>query len=351
MSFRCAALGAKTEREVRINRGKNLLSFGIRFLDDALLGIGPGDVVLLGAPTGKGKTQICMHFADSNILAGKRVYYFALEADEMELESRLKFRIVSTLYFADPNRPRLPIGLDYGEWYDGFLDKQLSNYEERAEIIFAEQYKTLFFHYKHGLFTFYTLAEEVLSISGQADLIIIDHAHYFDFDDENENRALKKIASTVRDLALNERIPVILVAHLRKRQWADTALVPDINEFHGTSDLTKIATRIVLFEQGSRTPDNKFETFFRAGKSRVGSGVDLYCGRCLFDPKRGSYEDEYKLGWSNQSRKTGFEELASDVWPSWTKRSIARLRSRDPSDERTSDLDRNQYRQTTFQGL
>ncbi|HND85068.1 MAG TPA: DnaB-like helicase C-terminal domain-containing protein, partial [Pseudobdellovibrionaceae bacterium] len=45
------------------HRGRNLIPFGISFLDGALDGILPNDLILIGAATGAGKTTLATQLA------------------------------------------------------------------------------------------------------------------------------------------------------------------------------------------------------------------------------------------------------------------------------------------------
>ena len=84
--------------ENRKSEHNNLLTFGVRYLDDAMKGISRNDLVLVGAPSGAGKTQFCVNLALKNSEQGKRVHYIALEAYEGEIERRLMFQTISNIY-------------------------------------------------------------------------------------------------------------------------------------------------------------------------------------------------------------------------------------------------------------
>lgn len=306
---------------------QSLCSFGIAYLDDFLSGILRNDLILVGAPSGVGKTQLCCNIAVANLESGKRVHYIALEAEHLEIERRLKYQIFANHFFSNPSRPR--IAMRYDVWRLGKYIDECYESEEFASQYFEAGFKNLSVMYKQAAFGIPQLIEAVISCSDQTDLIIIDHVHYFDFEDDNENRALKQIASTVRDLVLNEGKPIVLVSHLRKRDRFNQSLVADLDEFHGSSDLYKIATKTFTIAPGGVTDDGKYETFFRTAKNRINGGVTRYIGRCLFDPKKGSYEDEYKVGWANQARDPGFEELDHHLYPDWARRPGGIGRGRD----------------------
>lgn len=321
--FRRAGESSTDERVWR-DKKTPAMRFGVDFLDDALRGIYPDDLVLLGAPSGVGKTQLCCNIAEANIEDGKRVHYVALEASRYEIERRLKYPLVAERYYADAKRPVLPRKLNYPDWLLGEFSDQLKPYEDEAHKFFEGAYKDLFIHYKSGRFGVAELIATVQYCARETNLIIIDHVHYFDFDDDNENRAIKDIAKCVRDLAIEENTPIILVAHLRKRDRQNDELVAGLDEFHGSSDLTKIATKVVTVSPGRPTNTGSYETFFRIPKNRIDGGVTRYVARELFSPKTGGYErGGYQLGWAGQQRSKGFEGIGGDLYPAWSRRSMA----------------------------
>ena len=195
--FKSVAERSEDEKNNRVNLKDKLLKFGVHFLDLSFRGIFPNDLILVGAPSGIGKTQFCVNMALRNIEDGRRVHFIALEADDFEIERRLKYAIVANAFFADPSRPQLSgERLSFIDWSMGEYELQLRPYETLAENLLSG-YKSLFTFYKQKEFGVDELIENALSIATETDLIIVDHVHYFDFDDDNENRAVKKIAKTI----------------------------------------------------------------------------------------------------------------------------------------------------------
>jgi replicative DNA helicase len=317
--FKSVSENIAEELSSRKNARKGLRSFGISYLDDALLGIGACDLVLLGASSGVGKTQLCCNIAFANISAGKRVHFLALEAEEYEIERRLKYQVIAAMFYADPNRPNIS-NFSFDRWLLGDFIEPLQEYEDRATEFMVNAYKDFFIFYKTSGFSINDLIENIVRHAPETDLFIIDHAHYFDFDDDNENRAMKTLAKTVRTLALEERKPIILVAHLRKRDKANEDLVPGMDEFHGSSDLTKIATKVITISSGSRLDDGCYETYIRIPKNRTNGTVTRFLGRLSFNPRKNSYDERYKVGRSNLTRKEGFAELDRGLQPEWCNR-------------------------------
>lgn len=316
-NFISAGDNSRAEREDRKGKLAKRLLFGVDYLDDATQGIWQSDLVLLGAPSGVGKTQLCCSIALTNLNDSRRVHYIGLEAEQYEIERRLKYPIVAGAFFSDPERPKIDMSFD--SWYLGQYMAELSKYEDVGDEIF-ESYKDLYVFYKQDKFDIADLIEQVTFNADATDLIIIDHVHYFDFDDDNENRAMKQIAKTVRRLALDEGKPILLVAHLRKKDRFADYLCAGLEDFMGSSDLYKIATKCVTMGPGQMSDEGNFETFFRVAKNRFNGGATRFCGRVFYDPKQGTYKKQYKVGHADQSRKEGFAELDHRLYPRWARR-------------------------------
>lgn len=317
MQFQAASERARGELNRRLDAKSKLLRFGLKFLDDAMLGIRTTDLVLIGAPSGVGKTQLCCQIALANLEDGKTVHYIALEAEEDEIERRMKYQIFATAFYGLPSEMRRGTDISYDNWVNGAYVDEWKEIEDYASKTIESGYSRLFTYYKTGDFGVPQMIELIVSNAKDTDLFIIDHVHYFDFDDDNENRAIKEIAKTARTLALEEQKPIILVSHLRKRDKGNSELVAGLDEFHGSSDLAKIATKVVTLAPGSVTSSGMYETFFRTPKNRTQGSVTRYAGRVLYDSRTTLYGKTYKVGLAGLTRTGGFEELAHAHYPQW----------------------------------
>lgn len=314
--FRSATENFLIEKKTRVEWPSKALSFGIKFLDEAVRGILPNDLFILGAPSGIGKTQLCANIAINNAMAGKRVHYFALEAREFEIEQRLKYQKFAQFFFDDPEREKLPTKLNYKDWLLSKFDDQLKKYEDAVKDFSKNVIKNFFTTYKiNEEFTHKDLLTHVYNIQNETDLIIIDHLHYFDWHDDNDSRAIKEIIKVVRSLSLEMSKPIILVSHLRKKDKNNSELAADLDEFHGSSEIFKIATGAFTIGTGGAYED-KFLTYLRIPKLRDDGSVSRYIAKVLYDPKTGEYEDEYNLSYSF---KKNFEQLGAHEIPFWAR--------------------------------
>lgn len=305
------------EREKRKTYRKGLLTFGVDFLDDAMEGILSHDLILVGAGSGGGKTQFCCNVAMANVLNGKRVHYLALEAEEAEIERRILYQLFCKYYFADPTRPRLEIS--FQKWMLGDFIESGFRYETEAAEEFENTFQTLFTYYKLGDFNIHTFISQVMMCADETDLIIVDHVHYFDFEDDNEHRAMKEIAKKARELSLEQGKPIILVSHLRKRDRSNQEMVPGQEEFHGSSDLYKISTKAITLAPGSWGDAGKMETYFRIVKNRWNMSVSRFIASKTYLTNEGRYSEGYKIGDANQKRDSEFTELDKGNVPRWAR--------------------------------
>lgn len=308
------------EREERIANAKSPLSFGISFLDDSFLGIMKNDLVLLAGRSGQGKSEIALHISLTNALMGKRVYHLALEAERREIARRMLYKNLAREHYADVFRGNARP--NYLHWYAGKQEELLSPYYDNAAANLAK-YSNLKIFYRGSEFGLKELKMIFASIKGQADLLVLDHLHYMDFSDENENRAHKEAVKEIRDLALLHGIPVVLVAHVRKADRRNPVPVPDMEDIHGSSDIFKIATKAITIapakdqavSEGTKT--FRFPTYIRLAKCRQDGSLQWFCGLTSFDMSRGDYDETYVVGNFNSKG----EWVTATEKPFWARRS------------------------------
>lgn len=313
-------------RLARKNAEENKCLTGIRFADKALGGgLGTSDVLALTGPSGGGKTEAALLMATFNAAMGRRVHFFALEAERYELSHRLTYRELADLYFEpktfSARAPSIGRPLSFCDWMAGVYGDKLRDLEEKAEAVVREKYRTLNIYYRDREFGAEELRKQVLAVKDRTDLIILDHFHYVDLPEgDNENRAMTDLVKTIRDVALISRKPFIVVAHIRKRDSRNKALVPDLEDIHGTSNLAKIATKALMlapcFEQ-TRKP-GEFYTYMRVAKNRRDGSRTRFTAVCTFDTHRNAYRDEFILGRLSQDGQK-FEPLKDDEMPYWVK--------------------------------
>ena len=303
--FESAASRSLKEAADRQNISERMLSYGIRFLDAVTFGIWPDDLVILGAPSGSGKTQLCVNIALHNILKGKRVHMIALEAAKNEIERRMKYGLLSDLFYQDKARPKIGEPLSYAKWYLGRYKAFIKPYEDYANMHMAD-FENFFTFYKDKEFTEHTMQDALIGAADDTDLFLIDHIHYFDFTNESENKSIKLIVQKARYLTQVLEKPIILVSHLRKRDKLHSDLVAGQEDFHGSSELIKAATTGIAIAPGEPVPfhadddgedrGRRFYTYMRVNKCRVDNPGTGYVARAIFDAGKRAYEGDFELG-------------------------------------------------------
>lgn len=294
------------------------LKFHHSFLDECLRGIRPHDLVLIGAETGAGKTDIATAIAKANAKEGKRVHYFALEAEPDEIERRIKYGLLVGLaskYKAD----RAP-ELTYVDWMMGHCEDIVGELDQRANQLMLERYGTLKTFYRGESFGHADVQRLFQAVHNDTDLIILDHLHYVDLDeDETEHRGFAKTVKMIRSVALRLGKPVILIAHLRKRDQRAKQAVPHLEDFHGSSELIKNVTHAVMLApaRGFETPWYEAPTFVYVPKDRHGGATGLVA-LCTYDRRWRAYHDKYAIG-RIVDGGTKFEPLKLAQFPRWAR--------------------------------
>lgn len=315
LGFKSSTERISGEVNLRYESAKNPLKLGIKFLDDMFFGITKHDLVLVGAKTGIGKTELVTTIALESARRNKRVYVFALEAEPSEIERRIRFKILAKSYSElYPGR-----FITYRDFIWGHYPKEFQELDTDFNDVKKEALDNLFTFYRTGDFGIKDFTKLFAVIEKEADLIIVDHIHFFDMETDNENKELADITKSIRDLALISGVPVILVGHLRKSSGSYKKAIPDIDDFHGSSNLAKQVTKAVILENGGPTADGKFVTLIRVVKDRIFGGSTRYAGKVIFDPRTNSYEPEYTL--CTIPDGDALVELKKEQWPAWLKNS------------------------------
>lgn len=317
MTFRPMGDRIAGELERRQALAARALNYHHTFLDDYLRAILPHDLVLLGAPPGVGKTNLALAIAAANARAEMRAHFFALEAEPDELERRMKYSMLAYELLA-ARSPRFG-DLNYTDWYLGRCEEFCGPLNAIVDRRIAAELATMFTFYRGQKFGAQDLTRAILEVSDESDLIVIDHLHYVDAEEnEDENRAVTDLIMTIRDLTLRIGKPCLCVAHLRKRDERVHKLMPSLYDFHGTSNLTKVCTHVVTLERALDVEAPKWyllPTYVAISKDRR-SGAPPYVALQNFDVRTRAYQDEYTLGRAS-GRK--WEELKLGSVPGWAR--------------------------------
>lgn len=321
---------------------KKICNFGIKVLDDAMIGILPNDLIVIGADSGVGKSELALDIALHNATNGKKVALYFIEGGSEEAINRIRWKMIKTKYYS--TRPT-GLDLDYRKWRmntidDPYIDRlNLECYNEfKAKIkdnlfiySFEEGFTIEMLMNSLGFFSQmrkdnYAFDEVYLDI----DLLIIDHLQYFNLTNpKNELTEMTQILMKVKDITNFHKIPVILISHLRKKE-KDRGL-PSQEDFFGTSNIAKIASQaiaIASYYQGDDYAKNIYPTFFRFIKSRTGLRTSI-ASLCNFDYKSGKYQNDYAV-YKLISDKPDAKPLEKFNLPKWAYDALLKKEKSEP---------------------
>jgi replicative DNA helicase len=311
--------------------GPKLIETGVSYIDDALVGLRPDALLVVASRTGIGKTELLSRIALNVAKQNKKPAYFALEAGQAEIESRMRFPIVLRNYNADKTVQHKQI--DYVAWYNNKYP-DLIKYEPSKEQL-SDAIKNIWMLYKKtSHYGIKQLEKDIMSIVNDVDIIIIDHLHYIDREGKDENSALQDIISRIRDINLAIDKPVILASHVRKNQEKrkDRALIPELDDIHGSSDISKVSTAVLTLAQMAEIEEDKAPvtqllsggygkpTLFKFLKHREGGASrTAYTGVGFYD--RGVYRKEYVVG-KLSSYDQKWDPIPFENRPGWATSAI-----------------------------
>ncbi|MFA5388223.1 MAG: DnaB-like helicase C-terminal domain-containing protein [Candidatus Omnitrophota bacterium] len=330
----------KKETDVRKNTDvSKLCTYGIKPLDDALICMAKNELVVIGADSGAGKSELALNIARTNIKRGKRVALYYLEGGYEEAISRMKWRDIAEEYYK--NYPQLGINMDYRRWA---LNIEKDKTLETIECKLWEQYKT---EYQNNLYLYsskegMTVGNLISSIldfhklvpTGETgpfnttekvdlDLIIIDHLQYFSLTKaESEIFEITEILRTVKSITEYFKIPVVLISHLRKKT-SDRGL-PSQEDFYGSSNIPKIATTAITIASASELHQDEmakgmYPTFLRVVKSKIGLKPN-YAFLVNFDLHKCCYAEDYEIHRLDSYGKVNKKPLEDHERPKWGRK-------------------------------
>lgn len=280
-----------------------ICNFGIKVLDDTLIGILKNDLICIGADSGVGKSEICLKIAIHNAMRGKKVALYFLEGGAQEALARIKWDLIRERYYSKGYNG---IDMDYRKWRMNMIkDPLINKLEEECLLDFESKVGDNFFLYDNPLgLTIEDFIESLgyflkpqgheddfLNYKHDVDLIIIDHLQYFTLTNpKNELTEQTQILKKVNEICHNFHIPVILASHLRKKE-RDRGL-PGQEDFYGTSNVPKMSSISLTLSSENSEDGIIYPTYFRYVKSRTKLSSN-FALRSDFNLIKGKYSDDY----------------------------------------------------------
>ena len=283
----------------------SVMPTGNPFLDDLFAGgLNQENMMLVAAKTGVGKTFFGIQLALFAARNGRRVTYFALEAEKYEIERRQLY--YGTTRLLHKHYPNIPVPR-YREWLHSGFSTEWAVIEREAREQLRMDTATLDTRYETAVYTPDMFKMDVTNLIGseeKPDLIILDHLHHF-FLEGDEIHALKEAIHQIKRLKQDLEAPIVILAQLRKNDFGSghgKRTLPKGEDIRGTAALTDIATDVLIIsalpeeKKNELPPGQHFPMYFYVPKSRTAPEAREYAGIVGFDPQEGHYSSKYFLG-------------------------------------------------------
>lgn len=236
---------------MRGRKSTTAISTGIEALDDLTGGgIHCGDLVIIAGRPGMGKTALAVNMASNQASEGKSILFFSMEMSAMQLDERLtvadskvhaqKLRAGN---ISDEDCGRLTASMGRTHDYAFYIDRahSVSAMDIRAK---ARRHKRL-----HGL-----------------DAIYIDYLGLMRKPRaDNEALALGEISRSLKELAMDLKIPVVLLAQLNRGCESRPDKRPMPSDLKGSGDIEQDADMILFC----------YRDAVYCPKCKMGSGCDI----------------------------------------------------------------------------
>jgi replicative DNA helicase len=199
---------------LRANWGKMQgLSCGYTSLDKLMLGLVPGELVVIGGETSQGKTALAVNMTARVIASGKTALFVTLEMTKAQLTSRM-------LFVSD-------------------------TFEDHAAQLAYQHADELNWQSIDGL-----VGNAVKELG--VELVVIDHLHYFTRELEKVAEDLGRITKELKKNAQRHNIPVILISHVRRTAKGERATIDDLR---GSSYIAQDADIVLMVSRNKEYPD------------------------------------------------------------------------------------------------
>jgi len=318
---------------------KDLCTFGIKPLDDALLAMAKNELIVIAAGSGYGKTELALSISRHNAARGRKVAHFNLEGGSREAIMRMMWRDMCDIYFREYTDEG--IEMDYRKWSLNYPTHPLmKKLENQAYVEMSDKLgENMWLYENPGGLDCATFNESLVSLDGLrcdltlerdtrrlmkglkgVELIVIDHLHYFNIEkDENEIAEITEILKSAKFITEELQIPVILVAHLRKLIRGHG--IPDKEDIYGTSNIHKISSACIIIapdHEKDRGWEGVYPTYMRIAKSRQGIRPNdlIYVD---FNIKTRCYSERYDIYKGFPDGSVASDPVAEEERPRWAR--------------------------------
>lgn len=276
----------------------NSLRTGFYKLDDKLGGLEGGDVIVLAARPGVGKSAIVTQIIGQMAERGKNVAYFNLEMGESQVYERFLSRLAE-LELVRVRRAKEFLK-DEQRRFDRANDK-LMNYN----VMVSTGSKTV---------------GEIKNIARNQkfDCIVIDYLQLVRSERKFSNRASEvgEISKSIKALAMELKVPIILLSQLNRTSEHTETKEPEISELRESGDIEQDASIIILLWNISK--DSHKAKGLKIGKNRQGElgkiGYEFDGEHMMFRERHETFEQYERHVRDMAKNSPNFEPCDSAPW-------------------------------------
>ena len=248
-----------------LNIEREHVTTGFSKLDDCLICLDGGDVTVIGARPSVGKSAISLQMIEYICGCGKKVGYFNLEMGEEQVFQRLNSRFSK-------------IGITRIRRAKEFLNDEQERYRKANDKM-----KSLNLIVSAGSKTVSEIKNE--SRHQKFDVIVIDYLQLIKADRINANRAAEVgyISKSIKELAMELKVPVILLSQLNRVSERSETKEPTMADLRESGDIEQDASNIILLWKmvddgsliGLKVDKNRQGGLMKEGLSFVGDTVSF----------------------------------------------------------------------------
>ena len=189
-------------------------------IDEITWGFYPNQLITVAARPWIWKTMIALNFIANQLQVWHKVAFFSLEMSTKEIYQRLYAR------FGELEVNKIKWSSKMYPWDDSKLNKAM-------EIVDEFENNLVIFDDKHWLWEIVNQIR-LLHSKWMLDIVYIDYVGLIEVKAENRNLEISKITRVLKMLAMQLKIPIVILAQLsravEKRFWGDEPILSDLRD-------------------------------------------------------------------------------------------------------------------------
>ena len=234
---------------------------GYTKLDKYLRWFTPGQLNIIAARPSIGKTMVAMNFLLKQTEADKKIALFSLEMTNKEISQRILARN-SGMPVDQMNKTATPEQLERVNTAMIKLEAQLKNLTLIDSVYTLSQITRMikYLHKKSWL-----------------DLVYIDYLQIFDIKGDNRNLEIGKITRTLKKLAKDLQISIILLSQLNRSLETRGDQDPKLSDLRDSGSIEQDADIVLMLGRDLEYEPERMKVFIRKNRNWSLWEVELVC--------------------------------------------------------------------------